>query len=317
MTNQMRAARGKLTIATVVAVAASLIAIVPASGRGPVPVVYDSGDILVADSGNDAIKTVDPGTGVATPVSSGGSFVFPADVTLDENGDILVVDRDAYDNKGAIIRIDKTTGTQSTVTNNDVSQGAGGKRLLSNPISLDRKGGSVYVTDFHKPPKVIKVNIETGKQSLLSDEKLFHFPGDIVAGGLKKPLVADADEGVIEVNPKTGKLSRLSKGGKFPQGIGLLDDDHVLVADPDRGDVPGAIFEVNVNNGNEEELARGGPLTSPLAVAAADSDTAFVTDTGAPTFPAGGLYEVDLGTGGQTLVNGSSFSNPLGLIVAP
>lgn len=316
MTNKIRAARGKLPIATAVAVAASLVVIVPASGRGPVP-AYDPGDIIVADSGNDAIKTVDPGTGAATPVSSGGSFVFPADVTFDENGDILVVDRDAYDNKGAIIRIDRTTAAQSTVTNNDVSEEAGGKRLLSNPISLDRKGGSVYVTDFHKPPKVIKVDIETGEQSLVSKDKLFHFPGDIVAGGLKKPLVADADEGVIEVNPKTGKLSRLSKGGKFPQGIGLLDEDNVLVVDPDKFDVPGAVFEVNVHNGNQEELARGGPLASPLGVAAAGTDTAYVTDTQAPAFPTGGLYRVDLETGGQTLVNGSAFNNPLGLGIAP
>ena len=322
MTKQMHAARGRSLIATSIAAVAALAAIVPASGHGGTN-VYEPGDIIVADPGvginpsHKAIKAVDPVTGAASTVSSFGMLVFPADVAFADDGDILVVDRDAFDAKGGIIRIDSATATQTAVSNNEISQAAGGKTLFSNPIALDRKGRSLYVTDFHKPPKVIKVNIETGKQSLVSDDKLFHFPAGIVAGGLKNPLVADSDEGVLEVNAKTGKLSKLSSGGKAPQAISMLDDDNALVADPDRFDEPGAIFRVNVHTGHQKELARGGPLANPIGVGAIDAHTAAVTDTSAPTFPAGGLYRVDLDTGDQTLLNGSDFSNPLGVRVAP
>jgi sugar lactone lactonase YvrE len=323
MTNQMRVARGRGLIAMSVAALAALAAIGPGSGRGADVSAFDPGDIIVADPGigvnpsHKAVKAVDPVTGAASTVSSAGMLVFPADVAFADDGDILVVDRDAFGAEGGIIRIDSVTAAQTAVSNNEISHAAGGKQLFSNPIALDRKGGSLYVTDFHKPPKVIKVNIETGKQSLVSDDKLFHFPAGIVAHGLKKPLVADSDEGVLEVNAKTGKLSKLSSGGKFPQALSTLDDDNILVADPDKFNEPGAIIQVNVHTGHQEELARGGPLANPIGVAVIDAHTAAVTDTSAPTFPAGGLYKVNLDTGDQTLLNGADFSNPLGIRIAP
>jgi hypothetical protein len=318
VTSHMRASRATGFIAMSVAALAAVAVSVPGSSRAGID-AFDPGDIIVADSGHDAIKAVDPVTGVATPVSTGGSFVFPADVAFADDGDILVVDRDAFDAKGGIIRVDSVTAAQTTVSNNAISDAAGGKELLSNPIALDRKGGSLYVADFHRPQKVIKVNIETGKQSLVSQGKKLHSPFGIVAADVAKPLVADADAGVIEVNPKSGKQSVVSSGGKFkfPSAIALMEPNAALVADPDKFDEPGAIFKVDLRNGHQKTLARGGPLANPVGVALIDDQTAAVSDTAAPTFPAGGIYRVDLETGDQTLLNGTDFSNPLGVRVAP
>jgi sugar lactone lactonase YvrE len=189
MTNRMRVARGRGLIAMSVATLAALAVILPASGRGAPP-FFDSGDIIVADSWNDAIKAVDPVTGTATPISNGGDFVFPADVAFADDGDILVVDRDAFENKGGIIRVDSVTAIQTTVSSNAISEAAGGKRLFSNPIALDRKQDSLFVTDFHKD-KVIKVDA-TGKQSLVSKGGDLNASFGIVAAGLAKPLVSHA-----------------------------------------------------------------------------------------------------------------------------
>ena len=70
---------------------------------------------------------------------------------------------------------------------------------------------------------------------------------------------------MIEVNAKNGKASSLSKGGKFPQAIGLLDDDNVLVADPDKFDVPGAVIKVNVHNGHRRSWRAAGRWRIPSA----------------------------------------------------
>jgi sugar lactone lactonase YvrE len=301
-------------------VAAAAVAVFvtgPAQGQGP---AYDPGDIIVADSGHDAIKAVDPVSGVATPVSSGGSFVFPADVTFASDGDALVVDRDAFGGEpnGGIIRVDSNTAAQTTVSNNHISSEAGGKKLFGNPIALDRKGGSLYVVDFHKPHKMFKVDIDTGKASLVTEARGLPSPSDVLAAGVAKPLVAATGPDVtelLEVNPKSGKQSVVSKNGKFEFPSGLIPDGSksVLVTDPG----PSAIFKVNLDNGNQKTLVEGPPLTSPIGIARIDSHTVAVSDVAAPSFPTGGIYRVDLDTGDQTLLNGSDFSNPLGIDTAP
>jgi hypothetical protein len=318
-----RSTRGKGLFATLAVSAAALAVFVtgPAHGQGP---AYDPGDIIVADSGHDAIKAVDPVSGVATPVSSGGSFAFPADVTFASDGDALVVDRDAFGSEpnGGIIRVDSNTGIQSIVSNNAVSHAAGGEKLFGNPIALDRKGGSVYVVDFHRPNKVIKVSIATGRASLVTSGHGLRSPSDIVAAGVTKPLVTASgsdDAELVEVNVKSGKQSVVSKNGKFkfPSAITLMGSNSALVVDPYAFATPGVILKVNLHNGDQKTLVHGDELANPIGIGLLDNHTAAVTDTTAPTFPAGGLWRVDLETEDQTLINGSDFSNPLGVGIAP
>ena len=103
----------------------------------------------------------------------------------------------------------------------------------------------------------------------------------------------------------------------FVNNAGLSHPEPAIDTDPDKFDEPGAIFKVDLRNGHQKTLARGGPLANPVGVALIDDQAAAVSDTAAPTFPAGGIYRVDLETGDQTLLNGTDFSNPLGVRVAP
>ena len=322
MSTQMRAARGTFLIAMSVAALAALAAIVPSSGRGEGPTtVYDSGDIIVADSVHEAIKAVDPVTGAASLISS-GSFAFPADVTFADDGDIFVVDRDAFGGTGGIRRIDSNTAAQTAISSNSISDAAGGRQLFKHPISIDRKGASLFVTDYAPPRKVIEVDIATGKQSLITKGGELTSPFGIVAAGVAKPLVSDAGSpgpgGVIEINPNSGKQAVVSEGGKFkyPQMLTLMGSHSALVTDTASYPKPGAVFKVDLRDGDQKLLARGEPINNPGGIALIDNHTAAVADYTAPS-GSGGIFLVDLRTGDQSLLNGTDLSNPQGIRIAP
>ena len=175
---------GGLTLALGVAVIAG-----PSSSQAG-PTLWNPGDIIVADEGDNRIEAVNPETGANVPVATGGNLDFPAGITFDADDNLLVVDRDAFANDdGGVIRIDNTTGLQTIVSNNAISDAAGGVQRFADPIAIDRKGNFAYVTDYGgKPSRVVKVNLTTGKQSLLSGGKNIGDPLGIDTG-LSKALV--------------------------------------------------------------------------------------------------------------------------------
>jgi hypothetical protein len=326
MSKRMRVNRGWGLITMSVAAIAALAAIVPGSGQGARGVnIYDPGDIIVADSVHQTVKAVDPVTGAASQITN-AAFAAPYDVTFADDGDIFVVDRDAFGGTGGIRRLESTTGAQTAVTSNDLSAAAGGKELMRNPVALDRKGDSLFVADYSPPRKIIEVDIATGKQSLVTKAGALQSPFGIIDAEGANLLVSDASAfhnnnergAVIEVNANTGKQTALSKKGKFvfPQNLALLGSKNVLVTDTDTFQKPGVVFKVNLKTGAQKTLAKGLPLHSPGGIALIDNDTAAVADYYAPS-GSGGIYSVDLDTGDQTLLNGTDLSNPSGIRIAP
>lgn len=326
MNVKTRAGRIRGALAGFAFAAGLAIAFAPSSGQAA-PTLWKSGDIIVADSSDAQIETVDPATGVSTPISSGFTFRFPSDVTFDANGDILVVDRDAYVGPGAIIRVD-SSGTQTFVSSNAISADAGGKELFSDPISLDRKGSSLYVTDFGgKPKRVIKVDIATGKQSLVTKGENIGGPFGIDVDG-NKLIVADAGGrksdlgtrgGIVEVNPGSGKQKVISSHGIFegPSDVVVEDNDSLLVIDPGAFDFTGALFRVNRRTGAQKTILKNSDISNVSGIALAGANTAYVSGALRPSVTNGQLFSVNLRTGKETLINGSSFNNPLGITVAP
>jgi hypothetical protein len=281
--------------------------------------------VIVADQGDSQVETVNPVTGVKTPVSTGGNFVSPFGITFDGDNNILVVDRDAFGGDGGVIRINQSNGSQTVVSNNAISDAAGGQERFADPVAIDRKGNTAYVTDYGgKPSRVIKVNLTTGKQSLLSGGKNIGDPLGIDTG-LSKALVADAGSrksdlrlsgGLIEVDLQSGKQKVIAGKGDFPdvEDLGDVDSenkDSAIVIDSGAFNYTGAMFRVNLDTGKAKTIFKSSGII-PAGLAVADKQTAYVTRV----FPAS-LYEVDLKTGDLTLVNGSGFNNPLGIDIAP
>jgi hypothetical protein len=87
-----------------------------------------NGDILIADpnafGGNGGVIRVNPSSGIQTVVASGlqpgNLFVDPTGIALAANGDILVADPNAFGGNGGVIRVNPSSGAQSTVASGGV-----------------------------------------------------------------------------------------------------------------------------------------------------------------------------------------------------
>ena len=317
---------GKTRLIAGLACALGVAAIAGPSSSQGAPVFWASGDIIVADESDHQVEAVNPETGAKSTVSTGGNLVFPFGIAFDGDGNMLVVDRDAFfSDKGGVIRIDQVTGAQTVVSNNAISDAAGGEKLFTEPVAIDRKGNNAYVTDYGgKLRRVVKVNLTTGKQSLLSGGKNIGDPLGIDTG-LSNALVADAGSsksdlrlsgGLIQVDLDSGKQKVIAGKHDFPDLVDLADVDSeskhsAVVIDSGAFNYTGAMFRVDLDTGKAKTIFKSSGVV-PAGLAVANKETAYVTRV----FPAA-LYEVNLKNGDLTLLNGSGFNNPLGLDIAP
>jgi sugar lactone lactonase YvrE len=124
--------------------------------------VADSGDILVADSGNNKIRKITPGGLVSTVAGTGApgatdgpaaaaSFATPTSVSTDAAGNIYVADN--ANNKirrisgvGASLTVSTFAGTGA----NGSADGSASSATFNQPyaIAVDRPTGTIYVTDY-------------------------------------------------------------------------------------------------------------------------------------------------------------------------
>ncbi len=326
MTGTARKGKGKLIAGLTLALGVAVIA-GPSSSQGA-PTFWNPGDIIVADSLDQQIEAVDPVTGSVSHVSTGGNMVFPAGISFADDGDILVIDRNAAAaGEGALIRIDSVTAAQTVVSTNAISVGAGGEERFNEPIAVDRKGNNAYVTDFgNKPSRLTKVNLATGKQTLVSAGKNIGDPLGIDTS-LKHALIADAGSkksnlrlsgGLIDVNLDSGKQTVISTKGDFEDLVDVdVENKHsALVADSGAFNFTGALFRVDLDTGKTKTIFKGGEFV-PGALAIASKDEAFISRCCNGGTTAGGIYRVDLKSGDRTPLSLSGFNNPLGLEIAP
>jgi len=324
MTGTARRGRTRLIAWLTFALGVAVIA-GPSSSQGA-PTLWASGDIIVADSLDKQVEAVNPETGAKVPVSTGGNFVLPAGITFDGEGNILVVDRDAFGDDGGVIRIDKVTGAQTIVSNNAISDAAGGQRRFADPIAIDRKGDFAYVTDYGgKPSRLIKVNLTTGKQSLLSGGKNIGDPLGVDTS-LKHALIADAGSkksdlrlrgGLIQVDLDSGKQKVIAEKGDLEDlgDVVAESKNSALAIDSGAFNFTGAMFRIDLDSGKTKTIFKGGDFV-PAGLAVASKKTAYITRA-LNLSGTGALYEVNLKNGDRTLLNGSGFNNPLGLDIAP
>src|SRR5206468_113664 len=126
-----------------------------------------------------AIIRVSIATGAQSPVSSGGQFSNPEDLTVIADGNYLVADASAFGGPGAVFRVDATTGAQAVVS-------SGG--LFVSPFALVSHQPDIFVVDPDEfgmgltGGAVIRVNSTTGAQSVLSSQGFFSQPIGIALG---------------------------------------------------------------------------------------------------------------------------------------
>jgi Ca2+-binding RTX toxin-like protein len=265
---------------------------VPSAGsfKAPTSVAIEAdGDILVAENHNfdvglgvqySRVTRVDPTTGAQSTVSADGFLNDVRDIAVEADGDILVVepvahvtDPDPFYNRGAVIRVDPTTGAQSIVAKGD---------HFANPVGIAVEAdGDILVTDSSASAfkgAVIRVDPTTGAQSTVSSGGLLAVPssiaieadGDILVTVFPDQFGNGDQPAVIRVDPSSGAQSIVSSGGsfKFPVGIAVWpgvpnrapvanDDSYTTDEDtPLNVAAPGVL-------GNDSD-ADGDPLTAAL-----------------------------------------------------
>ncbi|MGW8776493.1 Vgb family protein [Streptomyces sp. NPDC055796] len=129
---------------------------------GTIVVVEQAGP--VAEPPSARVVRIDPTSGARTVVSSGGALVSPADVAVDHEGNILVVDANAFDGfSGGVIKVDPLSGAQTVVS-------SGGDFDSPAAIAVEADG-SLLITDNTAAtggPTLFRVDPTTGEQHVLA-----------------------------------------------------------------------------------------------------------------------------------------------------
>jgi len=143
--------------------------------------------------GQGFVVAVDPFTGNRELVSdncisSNPIFRQINDVLIDSHGDIIVVDEDAgRDKKGALIKVDRNTGEQTIISDNDISKFSLFDDIQD--VEIDSAGNLIVLEQdleciFQTGPSAIILVDSFGQHNVLSDncistEKLFKEPEGI------------------------------------------------------------------------------------------------------------------------------------------
>jgi hypothetical protein len=234
-------------------------------------------------------------------------------------GEVIVVDFNAGGGNGALLRVNLSTGAQTTVS-------AGG--LFRAPFGVTADGaGNLLVADksaFTDNGGVIKVHPTTGEQSPVTSERSFINPTGLVVDANGDILVVDADAlaglgAVIRVDPDTNVQTVVSSGGFFgnPSGIALEADGAILVVDPDGLNGAGAVFRVDPQSGQQSVVSSAGAFGNPSGIVVESNGKILVVDPDLLDGD-GGVARVDPVTGAQGVVaSGGTFGNPTGIALLP
>lgn len=283
------------------------------------------GDLLVSDfsafGGNGAVIIVHPVTGVQTPLSIGGLFRDPWDITVDNSvfpARIFVSDIVA----DAIIEVDPGTGAQLLVS-------AGG--LLTNPTGVEvGMGTDLWVTDSGNR-SVVRVDKNTGAQVLVYSGAPFVSPFGVGINKFGDVYVIDRVANAGSVYQMVGGVPVLvSSGASFAQPYGMTIDSGspafpanepggIWVADRNAAGGNGALFYIDPNTGAKTLESNGQLFSEPSGVTfgvPAVATQVFVSD-----YVTRRVISVDPSlapNANQTLISGGGvFGSPAKIAVYP
>ncbi len=284
------------------------LALVPGN---PAPAVRSSSSppvrLLVADTGNLRLRSVDLVTGMVSTVAGNGSIDFsgdggpatraqlavPSSVAVSPGGTLYVADT----GNGRVRSVDLANGRISTVAGGGVAGFAGGGGLakrarLQAPagVALSPRGHTLYVAD-ELGQRVMAVDLATGR------------------------IHTVAGNGVAGCSGGSGLASRASLDD--PTGVAVSPDGHVLyIADSGSNLVLAvdlATGRISTVAGNVAgcpgggALAKRGSLDDPTGVAVSpDGHVLYIAD-----MLANRVQAVDLRTGRVTTVAGPGTATPL------
>jgi streptogramin lyase len=195
------------------------------------------------------------------------------------SGDIYVADPSA----SAVIRIDPTTGAQTTVASApDVADPLG--------ITVDATG-DLIVLDTAPPKRILRIDPSSGAVTTVTSDTLFSGPNDLAVEASGKIVVADGSTGyppdnggILRVDPVTGAQTAVSLGGSFgcPDGIAIEASGGILASTTSACAGAGkAIVRVDPVTGSQSVVSSGGIFVEPQRLAVEADGKILLTDGGA------------------------------------
>jgi len=314
--------------------------------NSPYDIAFDaSGNMFIADDGNNVIREVDHTTGnintVAGNYTYGGGYsgdgglataaelLGPASVAFDDSGNMAIAD---YGNN-IIRKIDHITGNISTMAGNysygggySGNSGPATAAELDGPTSIAfDTSGNLFIAEYGNNV-IRKVDNGTGIISTFAGIHVGGYSGDggpAIAAKLSSPVniafdhsgnlyISDYRNNVIrEVNHSTGNITTVAgdtaheqgysgdggtataAGLNFPWGIAVNDSGSLFIADQFNNVIRGVshsngnIYTVagNYNGGISGYSGDGGPATaaelkSPTGIAIDPAGNLFIADNG-------------------------------------
>jgi hypothetical protein len=216
------------------------------AGRGIA--VSQSGEVFALNLQFDSVVRVDPLTGAKTVISSGGLFSDVSCLAVEANGNLLVGDRGGA---GSVVRVNPVTGAQSVLSSGgqlggieptDIAVDAFGRIFMThytetpvlneNVSEIDPVTGALRVIKFSPfnftglgagplgdllitvPPRLSRLNPDTGDLDFIYSGGVLSYPSDIVLGMDGNYYVVDslAVGAIFRVDPLTGSLTALQPG---------------------------------------------------------------------------------------------------------
>ena len=196
-------------------------------------------------------------------------------VAVEHQGNLLVAAEQA------ILRVNPLTGQTQVLS-------SGGYFTGVFNLAVSRGDGQVYATnaryvaDVGWVGEIIRVNSQTGLQTLISQDRNLNFllgitvsGKDIYVTGLKTHDENFGIGRVTQVDVGTGNQRVVSEGENLvrPVGIAVAGDGQLIVADPytvnpATGNYDGGIIRINPQTGHQTVLARGyGNIVNPCGLA--------------------------------------------------
>jgi hypothetical protein len=251
---------------------------------------------------------VNPLTGEQTPVSTGGLFSLPTYIDEAPDGQVYVSDLHAF-GTGAVISVDPNTGQQRLLARGGYLNGpmvlavvdgylyvgneGDGSGAIHNIVQIDPStgkqrlitegggftilggmvpapGNNLYVADDSAPGAIWEVNLDTGKQTLLSQGRLLNYSidvavepsGDLIVvngGGATNDLAG----GVVRVNPHTGAQALVTSFGADAgvDSVEVSGDGTIFVGAISTGNRPGRVYAVDPDTGAQRIVSQDGQMS--------------------------------------------------------
>lgn len=203
------------------------------------------GDYLIADRG----PYFSTGTILLQKAASGMQQVVdttikdPYEITLDAAGNFIIADYEVNAGTAGIYKIDRMTGTKSTISSNgafkvpfgvkaDLSGGVNDGKLIVADLDADNNGAAAWGALFVVDPGAAS----PGNQTLLSSRNagtgtLFYWLSGLAIGGSGDIYVCDQGNlsnpaaqppRIFHVDPTTGNRTVIAQGGTMVQPVGVV-----------------------------------------------------------------------------------------------